>query len=1198
MVLRFSDDGPAFPERLVDALMNGEVVFLCGAGVSAPQLPGFQQLVRDCVDRLHMPLSPAEERSFAAERFEEVLGSVSRRLSNPDDMVADVGHQLQYSDDHDLRRHQTVLRLSRDLENRPTLVTTNFDNFFEHALVGQEQSEAIRSLSIAGQDLPPPGSSGFSGIIHLHGRIADKGLELEQTPLVLTSADYGDAYMRSGWASRFLFDLSRCKTIVLVGYRAGDAPVRYFLNVLAADRARFQDLRPVYALDGLDNIDDVDVHWDALAVEPIFFRYGTGESRFDALWRDLERLAELVERPRLTCKVWAETILTQCFGESSEFDRARVSWLLTGRGDLWSAAISSIEDVEWFDFFNDRKLWTEGQAIWILTRWIARDFRSSLRFRNAIRWRKQFGKAFGDEIAQLLRSATDLPDLWLLAWRLLVISNPDRKRSWGERAFFQRQILSGRIVFDADLRKAIDVLTPVLVLKPNDDGRYGWEVPDPPKRLFDLTRPDLTVFDSSGLNELVEALTACPETVAMLEIASARLRDTVGLASDSCGIQADRDVSDYDVPSIEPHEQNQHRDGPVFLVSLIARLLSKVDHHDRDAVLRLASAWRALPGRLGLRLWLHALRNPLLFEADTVFEALGALPLEPFWHVRREIALVLRDRAGDASAELMGLIEQRLLTEGETYYSRFKIDQGQPDWREHARDTAVWLRLNMLKSAGRLSDAGAAELQAIVGRRVYLDREVIDQDFFDSYMGPVQSIEGDPQPILDASSEDRLQVAQRVVRNLGIGQPDGWGSYCRVDPRGAYDTVAGAPLDGVNAPLWKDLVSALAFMDQEKRVAHADLVPRVFAALEAADHQFLKSIVGSFSDLFWQTERNKLATPLEWWSKLFSAAVDSDEGVFDGGRDAYGDAINSPAGRLTEALLIDIEKARSSGEALEVGLSAALRQATRAAGRQGTLSRAVLIHSAGFVVTIGEAEVIEHLDGCLGAEDAEGIALRAVLVGTTRTSLVTSRSFAKHILRAVGEPNDRDPAFVASKIILPAFSIQRGEHSAEAWGITQAQCEQALRMGPPKLREGAAKLLAQWIGSFDGRGAAAWRDWFSPLFANIWPRERIFRTDLVSEYLAELVIGTQEAFPEALKQMLPYLLPMQGHGDALFVSETDIAERFPQDTLRLLWRVFGPGSSSNAHGVPKILERLVIAHPPIEVDRRLQWLNAHASHYA
>lgn len=259
--------------------------------------PGFGQLVDNCFDQLHVAKSAAELNSFKDGRFEEVLGSLSRRLVNPDDMIANVVGQLQFNDRHRLERHHTILRLSRDLENRPTLVTTNFDTFFEHALSSVGNAASIRGLSIAGQDLPPPGSTGFGGIIHIHGRIADDAFALEQTPLVVTSADYGDAYMRSGWASRFLFDLSRCKTIVLVGYSAGDAPVRYFLNVLAADRARFQDLRPVYALDGLRGPDEQDTRWEALAVQPIFYRYGDGDRRYDALWRDLDALAELVERP-------------------------------------------------------------------------------------------------------------------------------------------------------------------------------------------------------------------------------------------------------------------------------------------------------------------------------------------------------------------------------------------------------------------------------------------------------------------------------------------------------------------------------------------------------------------------------------------------------------------------------------------------------------------------------------------------------------------------------------------------------------------------------------------------------------------------------------------------------------------------------------------------------------------------------------
>jgi hypothetical protein len=109
--------------------------------------------------------------------------------------------------------------------------------------------------------------------------------------LVLTSAEYGDAYMRSGWASRFLFDLARCKSLVLIGYSAGDAPVRYFLNVLQADRERFTDLKPVYALDAVKG-DEIEAseRWALVAVQAIpYRRRNDGSPEHGALWRDLAR---------------------------------------------------------------------------------------------------------------------------------------------------------------------------------------------------------------------------------------------------------------------------------------------------------------------------------------------------------------------------------------------------------------------------------------------------------------------------------------------------------------------------------------------------------------------------------------------------------------------------------------------------------------------------------------------------------------------------------------------------------------------------------------------------------------------------------------------------------------------------------------------------------------------------------------------
>jgi hypothetical protein len=44
--LRFAENGPAIPDELLVARDDGQVLFFCGAGVSAAKagLPGFQRL--------------------------------------------------------------------------------------------------------------------------------------------------------------------------------------------------------------------------------------------------------------------------------------------------------------------------------------------------------------------------------------------------------------------------------------------------------------------------------------------------------------------------------------------------------------------------------------------------------------------------------------------------------------------------------------------------------------------------------------------------------------------------------------------------------------------------------------------------------------------------------------------------------------------------------------------------------------------------------------------------------------------------------------------------------------------------------------------------------------------------------------------------------------------------------------------------
>ena len=103
--------------------------------------------------------------------------------------------------------------------------------------------------SHAGVSIPQAGGERDLGILHLHGRIADKSLDLDETDLVLTSADFGDAYLRNGWASRYIADRMRLGQLVLVGYRAEDTAFRLLLDALDADRDRFPDLKRIYALE-------------------------------------------------------------------------------------------------------------------------------------------------------------------------------------------------------------------------------------------------------------------------------------------------------------------------------------------------------------------------------------------------------------------------------------------------------------------------------------------------------------------------------------------------------------------------------------------------------------------------------------------------------------------------------------------------------------------------------------------------------------------------------------------------------------------------------------------------------------------------------------------------------------------------------------------------------------------------------------
>lgn len=289
--MRFVEQGADIPDELIRAVSDGSATFLCGAGVSfRVNLPSFKALTEGVYARLGESSDDeaAERNAVISKEYDRALRSLEKRTRRPGtrsrvrDAVADllVPPALAFPD------HLALLQLSRDSDGRPRLLTTNFDTLFERAARAGGMTNVP---SYAGVSMPRAGGERDHGILHLHGRVADDALGLEPTDLILTSADFGDAYLRSGWASRYIEDRMRLGTLVLVGYGAEDAAMRLLLETLDADRDRFRDLHDIYAIE-LGTPDSASV-WKAKGIKPIEF------ADYNAIYSTLSEWARYAINP-------------------------------------------------------------------------------------------------------------------------------------------------------------------------------------------------------------------------------------------------------------------------------------------------------------------------------------------------------------------------------------------------------------------------------------------------------------------------------------------------------------------------------------------------------------------------------------------------------------------------------------------------------------------------------------------------------------------------------------------------------------------------------------------------------------------------------------------------------------------------------------------------------------------------------------
>lgn len=267
--MRFIKDGPDVPERLVQEQEDGNVVFFCGAGVSYPAgLPGFQGLVKSLYRELGESFHPVEQTAFKESRFDTVVYLLERRIANPTvvrEKLWSILTAFDLTDPKSTETHRSLLTLSKNRHGHTRLVTTNFDRLFAAA------SSTLPAYSAP--LLPVPKRTRWDGIVYLHGLLPARVDPTALNHLVVSSGDFGLAYLTERWASRFVTEIFREYTVCFVGYSLNDPVLRYMVDALAADRLRGEHTQEVYAFASYKKAkkDLIENEWNSKGVTPVLY---------------------------------------------------------------------------------------------------------------------------------------------------------------------------------------------------------------------------------------------------------------------------------------------------------------------------------------------------------------------------------------------------------------------------------------------------------------------------------------------------------------------------------------------------------------------------------------------------------------------------------------------------------------------------------------------------------------------------------------------------------------------------------------------------------------------------------------------------------------------------------------------------------------------------------------------------------------
>lgn len=1208
--------GPELPPELLQALEDSRLVLFCGAGVSYPAgLPDFRGLVKG-VYGPNGRMTDLERAEFKLQNYDRVFGLLETRIG-PHLVRRAVIDTLRLESTADVSTHGTLLRLATDRNGVCRLVTTNFDRGFE--LAAKEGRIAIDSAP----KLPVPKLGVWNSMVHLHGRISD--VDPEGRSLVLTSADFGAAYLTERWASRFLSELFRRFTVLFVGYSVGDPVVRYMMDAFAADRAVGEGVRTAYVLAPTTQArraKDLEV-WEAKGVAPLHYK---GKRKHNALHRTLAKWAEC-HRNGLLGK---EGIIQQ-YGSTKRPTRpfeddpvvSQVLWAISEPSGHVAGLFARLDPpphLDWLAVFEERGLLSlavngrevDKDARWsvpladgggrsngphtlhpvtrALGEWLARQLHEP----EVLNWVLRSGASLHPEFRRIIRRRLKdnpaMPQALRQLWRVLAA---EAAPVWTNvyRHFFDLQRQLSSEPWTLQVKQAVlDALTPVLELRPSI---HQFVFPKDP-------RDDTTISHFAE----VEVVPRCGQDARMLVEAVSRSADRnrilAELADDATGLlkramelhemtqmadaQWDRSYSDQ--PSMLPHPQNSRLRDWTVLLELCGDAWTALLDIDPERARRLVERWRSIPYPVFRRLCFYAMAGSDLYAPSDCLAYL--LEEDGCWlwsiYVYREKFRLLDSiwpNLGDHEAEEL---ISRILTGPPRYMFR---DNLADEAYERISDREMWLHLAKLKTWGReLPVAGVARLEELRAHYPQWQLREGDRDEFTMWM---EGHVGEP-PVENA--DEFLSLPDDVViARLTSESPDRekdvakWHRLVSVQPSRASGLLAAMAETGHwPADVWRAALDGYA---AEKRSTQE--WPPLIAAIVAAPGDFFGEVLRSLAWLLHEVSPSLTLEnePSFWdvWDRIQPYA-------FTGAGEPSGDpvtaALNTPSGYLTQALL-DRLTVRRPHTATDVPTEIWQRVTALTDGEGQSFQHARVLLSSRLAwfhmvnPALAEGHLLRYFDWNASPEAA------AVWQGYLWQARVTPElwvNIKRDFLAALSETGKLGKAGEQLCWLFAQICIDQPD-----W-LTTEEMQAALRSLLPMGRPAVAHVIWKRLEAASEQGEALWTNLIGPWLERIWPKDRAMRDPDSALHLAMAATYAGCAFASAVNTVAP-LLSCAGHYSLLVerLLASGYPTRDPIAALQLIDLIVDTNWQWPDPSLRELLDRLREAQPVLADEPRFRHLD-------